>query len=723
MKSKHPTKLSGIIKRHPDGFGFFIPDDRTQPDAYITKPNMRGIMSNDKVEVELIPEPGGVRFRGRVIRITQRAFNNVVGQVYLLNNDVPVLADSSFAWGSDLKLEGTDDLEDGQWVIAQIKNFPDHPGGFSGQVVQVLGDGLIPSQDNIRILYAHQIPQEFSKDCLEEASLLSAQTIKDELKNRTDLRTTPFITIDGSTAKDFDDAIYVEKNKEGFKLLVAIADVSFYVPEGSAIDKDAYERGTSTYLPNFVSPMLPEELSNELCSLKPNVDRLACVAEMQFDHSGQIVRTNFYEAVIKSHARVTYGEAQEIIEGCEDTPHESVRGQILIACEFAKILMKNRFKRGSLDLEIPETQVQVNDAGEVVDISQSQRLFAHRLIEEMMLAANVAVATFFVDKSAPSMFRIHEPPKELMIDKLEVYLNSLGVSVNLSGHGQQKKMTKALKEFEGKPEHKILSMLALRSMSQAKYSLENVGHFGLGFNNYLHFTSPIRRYPDLIVHRQLKAYSKASRTYKKLSEDDISSKSTWLSACEQRSVKAERQLISIKKARFMRQFLGQEFTGYISGIAKFGVFVSLRQYDIDGLVKIEEFPGDRFTYQEEFMKLVGERSGVEFKVGDDLVIQVAAVNEEEGQIDFKLVLDEDKAKEIKAKSGRGASASKTERSFKKGKKKAHRKGQPRRSGKKKSKSGMLEEKSFSAPPPKLAFGKKKTKKKSASKKKKRSRRK
>ncbi len=638
MKTK---KVSGMVKRHPDGFGFFIPDDRSTPDAYISKPDMRGIMTNDKVEVHIKPEPGGSRFRAKIVRVTKRAFDNVVGQVYLLGDGTPILADSSHSWGADLVIESEEDLEKGTWVAAQIKTFPDHPKGFTGKVVQVIGDGLNPSNDNIRIIFAHQIPSEFSKACLDEAKQLSPQTIKDELKNRKDLRKTPFITIDGETAKDFDDAVFVEKAGSGFKCLVAIADVSFYVEQGGAIDIDADERGTSTYLPNFVNPMLPEELSNELCSLKPNVDRLAYVADMNFDHSGMLVKSDFYEAVIKSHARVTYGEAQEIIEGVGKTPHEHVRDQILLAADFAKILQKRRFKNGSLELEIPETQVNVDDAGEVIDVSQTQRLFAHKLIEEMMLAANVAVASFFVEKEIPSVYRIHEPPKPEMIDKLEVYLSSLGESVRIQRPGQQKKMTKALRQFEGKPEHKVLSLLALRSMSQAKYSLDNIGHFGLGFNNYTHFTSPIRRYPDLMVHRQLKAYHKASKAYQKMDEEKISSKATWFSACEQRSVKAERQLISIKKARFMKKFLGEEFEGYISGVAKFGVFVSLREYDIDGLVKIDDLPNDYFVFEEEFMKLVGERSGTEFKVGDELKIQVAGVNEEEGQIDFKPIFDEE----------------------------------------------------------------------------------
>ncbi len=642
MRKSSTKKLQGIVKRHADGFGFFIPDDRSETDAYITKPDMRGLMTQDRVEVEIRPEPGGSRFRAKILKVLQRSFDQVVGQVYLLKDGTPILTDSSHSWGQDLKINSSEQLEEGTWVAAKIKTFPDHPKGFTGDLVTVIGDGLRPSNDNIRIILSHQIPNEFSSACLEEAKNLSEDTIKNELGQRKDLRKLKFITIDGVTAKDFDDAIYVSKTQQGFNCKVAIADVSFYVEQNGAIDKDADMRGTSTYLPNFVNPMLPEELSNNLCSLKPKVDRLAFVADIDVNHQGVIEKYDFYEAVIHSHARVTYGEAQEIVEGESETKHTHVKSDILLAADLARVLMKNRFKNGSLDLEIPETQVHVNDLGEVVDISQSQRLFAHRLIEELMLIANVAVASYFVEKNIPSMFRVHEPPKSEMIDKLEVYLQSLGVQARLQRPGQQKKLTKALSNFEGKPEHKVLSMLTLRSMSQAKYNLDNVGHFGLGFKNYLHFTSPIRRYPDLVVHRQLKAHLKqTSKHYKKWDEEKIASKSVWFSACEQRSVKAERQLHAIKKARFMKQFLGEVFEGYISGVAKFGVFISLRKYDIDGLVKIEELPGDQYIYQEEFMCLKGKKSGVVFKIGDEVDVQVSLVNEEDGKIDFKPIFPEE----------------------------------------------------------------------------------
>ncbi len=706
MKTKIAEKVSGMVKRHADGFGFFIPNDRSLSDAYIAKPDMRGIMTNDKVEVQMRPEPGGNRFRAKIIRVTQRAFDTVVGQVYLLSDGTPILADSSFSWGADLNIISDEKIEEGTWVVAKIQTFPDHPKGFTGNLVQVIGDGLSPLNDNLRVLFSHQIPGEFSKECLAAAKKLSAKTIADELKNRKDLRKIPFITIDGATAKDFDDAIYVNKISEGFNCLVAIADVSFYVEQGGAIDKDADERGTSTYFPNFVNPMLPEELSNELCSLKPNVDRLAYVADMSFDHDGFLIASDFYEAVIRSHSRVTYGEAQEIIEGATETPHQHIINEILMAENLSRVLQKKRFKNGCLELEIPETQVNVDDAGNVVDISQTQRLFAHKLIEELMLAANVAVASFFVEKNIPAVYRVHEPPKPEMIDKLEVYLSSLGDVARLQRPGQQKKLTKALRKFEGKPEHKVLSLLTLRSMSQAKYALDNIGHFGLGFNNYSHFTSPIRRYPDLMVHRQLKAYSKASKSYKKLDEDSIITKCTWFSACEQRSVKAERQVISIKKSRFMKRFLGEEFSGYISGVAKFGVFVSLREYDIDGLVKIDELPSDYYQFEEAFMKLVGERSGVEFKIGDEIMIQVAGVNEEEGQIDFKPIFPEEFIEAVKLESKRS-----------KGRRKTSSKNNSKKDKKNKSKSFSKKKKTKSkSSSKKNRSGKKSQRKKTKSKK-------
>ncbi|WP_374029597.1 ribonuclease R [Bdellovibrio bacteriovorus] len=630
--------LNGTIKRHPDGFGFFIPDDIEHPDVYIPRHSMEGIMTNDKVSIEVFPEKGTDRFRGEIIRVLSRGTKTIVGRFYRMNDRLGAIRDEGKGWGQDLKIKIEDSMnaKDKELVAAEITSYPEEGKPFAGKVTEIIGNALDPLTDIKRVIRSNNIPLEFSKETLEAAKQFDEVPNEKDFKGRVDLRDKNLITIDGATAKDFDDAVYVEVHNDGFLLYVAIADVSHYVRVGSAIDKDAYERGTSVYFPNYVVPMLPEVLSNGLCSLNPHVPRLCVVAEMLFDFTGDLKKSDFYEAVMESKARVTYGEAQEIIDGNDIEKFSHVKENILRLSDLAKILMAKRFKEGSLDLEIPETELVIDGAGVPVDIQRSERLFSHRLIEEMMLAANVAVGKFLASRNIPALYRIHEPPNEQAIRLLEKYLANFGGKTKL-GHGKlQKRLTKALEEFENRPEAQILNILTLRSMSQAKYSMNNVGHFGLGFEFYTHFTSPIRRYPDLIVHRLLKNQVMPNSQYRLMSEDDLSSAGTILSAAEQRSVKAERQVQSIKKARFMEKFVGQEFDGMISSVAKFGVFVLLREYDVDGLVRLDDLGKERFEYDEENLRLVAKRSGFAYSIGDMIRIQVAAADPELGQINFVL---------------------------------------------------------------------------------------
>lgn len=628
--------LNGTIKRHPDGFGFFIPEDPEHPDVYVPRNSMEGIMTNDKVAVEVSPEKGGDRFRGDIVKVLHRGTKTVVGRFSKMNEHVGSLRDEGKGWGQDLKIKIEDSMnaKDKELVAAEILSYPDGGKSFTGRVTEVIGNALDPLTDIKRVIRASNIPLEFSKDTLEEAKHIKEVPDEKDFKGRRDLRDKALITIDGATAKDFDDAVYVEMTDQGFRLYVAIADVSHYVRPGTAIDRDAYERGTSVYFPNFVVPMLPEVLSNGLCSLNPHVPRLCLVAEMLFDFTGEMMQSDFYEAIMESKARVTYGEAQEFIDGSSVEKHLHVKEHILRLADLAKILMAKRFKEGSLDLEIPETELVIDGAGVPVDIQRSERLFSHRLIEEMMLAANVGVAKFLSRKKIPAIYRIHEPPNEQAIHVLEKYLESFGGTTKLDQGKLQKRLTKALDEFKGKPEAQILNILTLRSMSQAKYSINNLGHFGLGFDFYTHFTSPIRRYPDLIVHRLIKNQVMPQSSYRLLSEDELASAGTILSAAEQRSVKAERQVQSIKKARFMEKFVGQEFDGMISSVAKFGVFVLLREYDVDGLIRLDDLGGERFEFDEENLRLIAKRSGFSYNIGDMVRIQVAAADPELGQINF-----------------------------------------------------------------------------------------
>ncbi len=634
-----PRKIiSGKIKRSADGFGFLIPDNPEHPDVYIPRHCMEGIMTSDKVMVQVEEEKGGERFRGEIIKITERGFKKVVGQFFRNGTDkFGIIKDEGKGWGGDLKIRIEDSMNatNGQLVAATILTYPDDAKGFNGRISEILGNAQDPMNDIKRVLLANNIPHEFSPACLREAEKFSELVSEADMKGRRDIRSIKFITIDGATAKDFDDAVYVETNGTGFLLYVAIADVSHYVQVGSAIDKDAYERGTSVYYPNFVTPMLPEVLSNGLCSLNPHLPRLALVAEMQMDFNGVVQKSNFYEAIIESKARVTYGEAQEIIEGNVIDKLKHVEPEIRRCADLAKVLMAKRFREGSLDLEIPETQMIIDASGVPIDIIRSERLFAHRVIEEMMLAANVAVAVFLSGRNIPAFYRIHEDPNADAIAILERYLQTFGGKFKLKGGKLQKQLTKALQEFEGKPQAQILNILTLRSMAQAKYSNKNVGHFGLGFAHYSHFTSPIRRYPDLIVHRLIKNQIMPNSKYRLMSDDDLATAGVMLSACEQRAVKSERQLISIKKARFMEKHVGKELDGMVSSIVKFGVFVLLREFEVDGLIHMEKL-GHGYEYDEEKIRLYNRRSGHSYNIGDPIKVRVESVDIDAGQINFEL---------------------------------------------------------------------------------------
>lgn len=660
MKFKSPKSASkssrsanvqtqiGRIKRHPDGFGFFIPEDPEQPDVYIPRQSMEGIMTNDRVTVTVERERGGDRYRGEIVNVLDRGLKTVVGQFHPVAGGTGVIRDDTKGWGHDLKiLKGQSmDAKDGELVAVEILKYPDQ-GEFTGQVIQVIGDSQDPMNDIQRVILTQNIPHVWPAEVVTEAHKIPAEVSAADIKGRKDLRALNLITIDGATAKDFDDAIYVEMNDQGFVLYVAIADVSHYVKPGTAIDDEAYFRGTSVYFPNFVVPMLPEELSNGLCSLNPHVDRLCLVAEMHMDFQGEVQRSDFYEAVMKSAARVTYGEAQQIMDGESIEKFAHVAEDIERASQLAKILMAKRFREGSLDLEIPEVHLVIDAAGTPVDILRSERLFAHRLIEEMMLAANVAVGKFLSIREIPAIYRIHEPPNTEAITKLEKFMRNFGSRVDLASGKLQKRLTKALEEFQGKPEAQILNILTLRSMSQAKYSPNNLGHFGLGFEFYTHFTSPIRRYPDLIVHRLIKSQVMKKGDYRQMTDADLATAGTMLSAAEQRSVKAERQVQSIKRARFMQNYIGEQFDGMISSVTKFGVFVLLREFEVDGLVSLDRLSKnarDTYEFDPDKLRLVASRSGEAFEIGQMVRVQVANADPDLGQVDFELIRETKQAR-------------------------------------------------------------------------------
>lgn len=636
---RNQTKtIIGTVKRHPDGFGFVLPAEDGVPDVFVSREDMTGVMSNDKVEVEVFKSAKSDKFYGKIVRITERAVQRIVGRYEKLDNGDGRIVDGINQWGQSLKIpfRSSRGAIHGDLVAAEIVQFPMNGQEFTGRVIDIIGDANDPLNDIKRVLHLQKIPKDFPPPALREADLLPSHVLDKEIAGRKDLRDLPLITIDGVTAKDFDDAIYVNTNPKGFHLWVAIADVSHYVRKGTALDDSAYERGTSVYFPNFVVPMLPEKISNELCSLKPLVDRLCFVCEMQISFQGEVESSQVYEAVMHSQARVTYGEAQDILDENSEHKNPEVTKNIRAAADLAKVLMAKRFREGSLEINVGETQVVVDEAGNPTDIIRSQRVFSHRLIEELMLIANVSVAKILHKAQIPSLYRIHETPEREDIERLQRFLHNFGSQKKIQIKDLQKKLTKSLQDFENKPEGIVLNIMTLRSMKQAKYSPENVGHFGLGFEFYTHFTSPIRRYPDLIVHRLLKSLKYNAYKKEQMSADQVMSAGTFLSACEQRAVKSERMLVSIKKARFMHQHLGEVFEGVVSSVVRFGIFVLLKQFDVDGLVKVENLGKDQFEFDEENLTLRGKKSGLTYGIGDTIKVQVAAANTIEGQIDFVL---------------------------------------------------------------------------------------
>lgn len=627
------NKNHGFVKRHPDGYAFFISKNDSQSDVFISAEDLNGAMSNDLVEIRIFGHPKDERPRGRVENILERHFTTVVGRMDPDGSHF-IVKDLSYSWGENLMIPNNHVgvAKPGELVLVEILSYPGTKKGFVGKVISSLGQPSDPAIDVKRVAMTQGIPMEFSAKSLQEVEKFGLEIPNSEIKKRKDLRDLQLITIDGATAKDFDDAVFVESKGANYRLVVAIADVSYYVQEGMSVDKEAVERGTSTYFPNFVIPMLPEGLSNELCSLKPDVDRLAMVADMVIDPTGRFLNYDFYEAVIKSHGRLTYGDVQRILDGSEVPKFAHLTDRLKLSEKLANILKAKRFAEGSLDLDIPEVLVEVDEQGQAVDIHLSERIFAHRLIEEFMLKANIAVAEFIEKKNKPQIYRVHEEPDILALDTFMRFFNQFTGFKYQSPDPSE--ICEVLSTMEGK-EKNILQTLFLRSMRQAKYSPEQIGHFGLAFSHYAHFTSPIRRYPDLITHRILKSIVSGTGAvnYK---ETELQEKAEALSALEQRSVKAERKVKSIKKARFAEKLLGEQFEGSITSVARFGVFVTLDQYPLEGMIRIGDLGSDFFAYNDEQLSLVGQRSGKQFKLGDRVKVGVAQVNTEDGFIDLTL---------------------------------------------------------------------------------------
>lgn len=628
----------GTIQGHPDGFGFFIPEDGSD-DMVVSAKEMRTVMNGDLV----LAYQTGVDRRGRpeakIHEVIEHANASVVGRFFTEHGVGFVIPDNKrLTQDISIPLEFAGDTKSGQIVLVDIIAFPSKRNQAIGKVVHILGEHMAPGMEIEVAIHAHAIPAEWPDDVSAEVSKIPLHVNENDLKNRTDLRQLPFVTIDGEDAKDFDDAVYCyQKPKGGYQLYVAIADVSHYVKIGSALDKEAARRGNSVYFPGKVVPMLPEALSNGICSLNPHVDRLCVVAEMAITADGKITRSRFYRAVFHSHARLTYNQVgQWLEEGKTDSKHEMLWPMLQSLHQLYNTLLKARKIRGAMDFDTTETRIEFDENRKIQRIVPVVRNDAHRLIEECMLAANVATARFLEKAKIPTLYRVHMTPEEDKIGALRLFLGELGLQLGGGKKPHPKDFQKTMASIGDRPDKHLIETVMLRSLKQAQYVEKNAGHFGLAYPAYTHFTSPIRRYPDLLIHRAIGFLIDQQELEKfDYNDEEMNRLGKHCSTTERRADEATREVVSWLKCEYMQDKLGQVFKGTISAVTGFGVFVELDEIYVEGLVHITSLKNDYYTFDSVKHRLIGERSGQIYRIGDKITVLVARVDLDERKIDFE----------------------------------------------------------------------------------------
>jgi ribonuclease R len=630
--------IVGTATGHQDGFGFVRPDDGDE-DIYLSAGQMRSVFHGDRVAVKVVGEDRRGRPEGRVVEVLERGVREVAGQFIRERGNGIVVPDNPRIAHRILIARGASGkARPGQVVIAKILDFPTHQEQATGEIVSIVGN---PGDKGIATdiaIHAHGIPTDWPRAVSEQADGFGEQVPEGAKKGRTDLRGINLVTIDGADARDFDDAVFAEPSGKGYRLLVAIADVGHYVEKDSPIDKQAIRRGTSVYFPDRVVPMLPEVLSNGLCSLNPKVDRLCMVCEMRVGPDGKVARAKFYEAVMRSKARLTYSQVHEFLSGQKKSAvPESVRQDIRHLHDVYRLFAQNRRKRGAVELDIPQTRIEVGKDGAVGAIAAVSRNDAHRLIEECMIAANVQAAKYLRKNRIAALYRVHAKPDPDRFSELRIYLTSLGLKVPHPDNVQPRDFAKMIEQVADRPDSAAISMAMLRTMAHAEYVPENIGHFGLALDAYAHFTSPIRRYPDLLVHRAIRHLVRGGKPgnyeYK---ADRMKQLGAITSAHERRAEDATREVEAWLKCQYMEKRLGQEYPGVITGVTNFGVFVQIPELQIDGLVHVTSLGSDYYAFDAGSQSLIGERSGQRYRLGDALDIVVARVDLDSRRIDFHL---------------------------------------------------------------------------------------
>ncbi len=627
--------IKGKVQGHADGFGFFIPDDEST-DLFLSPKEMHKALHGDQVVVREF----GLDRRGRreatIVEVLQRANTQLVGRLHIDHGILFVEAENRRI-SQDILIpkEKSMKAKAGQVVIIKIIQQPSKNAQPIGHVTEILGDYTAPGMEIEIALRKHDLPYEFSSEVEKLSAQFPTRVLKKELVEREDIRHLPLVTIDNETARDFDDAVYCESFEKGYKLYVAIADVSHYVHAKDKIDQAALERGNSVYFPRRVIPMLPEILSNGLCSLNPQKNRLCMVCEIQLESNGNIVNYRFYPAVIRSHARLTYNKVAAMLansKGKEAKQYIKLLPHIQLLYKLYKTLLKTRKKRGAIDFETTETQMIFNEQGKIDKIQPVLRNDAHRLIEECMLAANVCASDLLQKNSQPAIYRIHEGPASDKLESLRSFLKEFGLQLGGKNKPCAKDYAKTLLNIKDRPDAQLLQTVMLRSLQRAVYSPDNIGHFGLAYESYTHFTSPIRRYSDLLIHRAIKAVLKG----KEYAPGDWHELGKHCSQTERRADDATRDVESWLKCFYMQDEIGECFHGVISSVTGFGLFVSLDNIYVEGLIHISELPSDYFHFDATKHTLQGERSGKQYRLGDRLHVKLVRVDLETSKIDFIL---------------------------------------------------------------------------------------